>query len=938
MFLKDKEKNTMNRLLAFLRNTRGIAGMEYIFAMVSIVGITIAFVSVTNGVLREGVEVVSDDLANADSLAQNIGVPGLEDVDDVLALLPGGVPHAFIDEAYVFDFISFLSAPEGTSTNQLTWSMISGTLPGGMSFVDGVLTGTHTLSGPAQIVPVTIQVSDGISTVDQVYDLVFREPGIVLLPGITDLVIANEAYTFELDRFIQYPDGVMSGDVSWSVLSGALPPGMIMSSDTGDVTGTYVGFEDYVGVVTVQASSLEYTTSQTYTFTAQGVGMSLASAQLDDWIASTPVSLDFETFLTTSSSVPVESVEWSIEFDNSGQGSGTVEGLIVVGSTISGTPVQVSDEVVMIDVTAVYGDYTAQKTYTVSYTGSGLTLLPDSPPVARANIFYDFEFKDRLEVSDGIDAALAVWSLEAGILPSGLSFSAIDGRVSGTNTGLYDLSPSLTVRAQLPDGRFAQEEYTLTMIGAGAVASPTVLTDMSYGVPYSFDLKTTLTTRNPFDFETLTWQFSGGPLPSGISLNTQTGVISGTQTDVEDSVLNLLVVASDAADVTATAIHTVAVDGLEPFSFATGTTFSCMLDEKGAPYCFGSGVNGQIGNGTTSGTYASPTAVDISASGAGFVQIDVSGSTACGVQDDGDVWCWGDGDFGQLGNGAGADSSVPVKVVDTSMGGVVRISVASQHVCALTDTARVWCWGNEASGRLGHGETLSQENSPVPVSVVNMSADIIGVSVGDDFSCAWDVNNAGWCWGDNTVGTVGDGTQLSRSTPVGIAVGSGLTSVRQISAGNSHACALDLAGVGYCWGTHHSGRLGDTWTSAQLEPRAINATLMGTGLVDISAGSVHSCAINASDEVWCWGIGGNGRLGDGLSTNSDVPVKATDVFSGSLLGIDTSGSSNHTCVWSDDRSAWCWGQGSNGRLGTGASSNEVTPADVLVPALPGSSS
>lgn len=906
-----------------------MGGMEYILAMVSIVGITIAFVSVTNGALRQGVETVTSDLSRPDSLSQNIGAPEIEAPVSSFELEPGALPHAYAGQAYNFDFISLLSASEGTLSTQLTWSLTSGTLPAGLSFSDGVLSGTHNLIGPAQIVPLTVEVSLSGATTSQNYDLVLRDEGISLLPGTPDTILAGVPYGFRLVNFADFPDGVTNADVSWSVVSGAFQPGILMSSDTGVVAGTYTGFEDYQTVVEVMATAQGISSTQFYTFDALGSGIVLSATDTFEWEAGQPVSFDFSTLVSTSSSVSPHDLTWSVQFLKNDVYVFVPEGISVDGPVVAGTPVGLSDDNVVMRVQASYENYSAVRDYPIAFTGSGIALSSINPAIVRANILYDFSLKDRLSVGEGVDENLVTWSLVSGQLPSGLALNETTGKISGTYSGLYDLSPSITVRAALPGGAFAEREYTMTVIGAGVVANPSVLPTVPYDEYYTFDFKTTLTTREDFDASTLTWSLSGGPLPSGITLDTQTGVLSGTQSEGQDKMLSLLVVASDSQDIYASAFHTLKINGLEPFELYAGGTSTCLLDQNGKPWCVGSAANGKLGSGLTTGNALSFVAVDTQTSGEGFVQLDVGTETVCGLQDDGDVWCWGEGSLGQLGNGDGLDSATPVKVLRSAMGNVVRVEVGVNHACALDDMAQVWCWGSQNVGMLGNGVTGGQVNAPVKVNTTLMTRDIIGLDVGLDFACAWDTANQAWCWGVGTAGQLGAGSLSSSSTPVAVNTGTGMSTVKSISAGLFHTCALDVAGKAWCWGEGSGGRIGDSATAKRTSPQAVVATDIGVGLTDLKAGNTHSCALLSNGEVWCWGQGS--RLGLGTTAGSVVPVKVVDSTMGAVVGLGIGAGANHSCAWNENLEAWCWGFGGNGRLGTGTTSNQLAPAAVLMP-------
>ena len=162
-----------------------------------------------------------------------------------------------------------------------------------------------------------------------------------------------------------------------------------------------------------------------------------------------------------------------------------------------------------------------------------------------------------------------------------------------------------------------------------------------------------------------------------------------------------------------------------------------------------------------------------------------------------------------------------------------------------------------------------------------------------------------------------------------------LMSARQIGSGEgSRACAISLSNRAYCWGSGSSGQLGNNSTTNSSSPVAVNTTgvLAGKTIKQISAGSFHTCAIASDNKAYCWGSGTSGQLGNNLYTNSSIPVavNTTGVLAGKTIKQISNGSS-HTCAIASDDKAYCWGSGSFGALGNNSAANSSVPVRVYAP-------
>jgi alpha-tubulin suppressor-like RCC1 family protein len=251
----------------------------------------------------------------------------------------------------------------------------------------------------------------------------------------------------------------------------------------------------------------------------------------------------------------------------------------------------------------------------------------------------------------------------------------------------------------------------------------------------------------------------------------------------------------------------------------------------------------------------------------------------------GAVKCWGRNVYGELGNGSQTGSATPVAV--SGIANATAISAGGSHTCALLSTGAVKCWGYNADGELGNGSTTGPDCggycSATPVAVngittataITTNAHLPDTSIeGYGHTCALLSTGAVECWGLNGDGELGNGSTTGpdcggycSATPV--AVGS-ITNATAISAGGSHTCALLSTGAVECWGYNANGELGNgNTTGPNPAPMAVGSITNATA---ISAGGSHTCALLSTGAVECWGYNADGNLGNGDTTNSDLPI------------------------------------------------------------------
>ncbi len=259
-------------------------------------------------------------------------------------------------------------------------------------------------------------------------------------------------------------------------------------------------------------------------------------------------------------------------------------------------------------------------------------------------------------------------------------------------------------------------------------------------------------------------------------------------------------------------------------------------------------------------------------------------------------------------------------------------AAGSVNACSITLYGSVYCWGSNPYGGLGNNST-AQANAPVAVYTGGVLADkIIGkVSVGQYHSCAIDMAGVAYCWGYNAKGQLGDGTTNDSSKPVAVNMTGALNgkTLKAISSSYYNNCSIASDGKAYCWGDNGSGQLGNGTTTSSSIPVAVDASgvLSGKAIAAIAAGSGNSCAIASDGYVYCWG--GPSYIGNGSAQASLVPaaVDRGGVLAGKFA-TKLSVGGGFSCVIASDGKAYCWGVNSFGQLGNGLTATSLVPVAV----------
>lgn len=233
-------------------------------------------------------------------------------------------------------------------------------------------------------------------------------------------------------------------------------------------------------------------------------------------------------------------------------------------------------------------------------------------------------------------------------------------------------------------------------------------------------------------------------------------------------------------------------------SVATGVYQTCAIKQDATLWCWGDNTNGQLGTSDTN-----PSTTPIQVTGQGWSQASTNYLHTCAVKSDGTLWCWGINANLQ----AGTSSQFPWSPAQVGRAADWKeVTTGLYHSCATKTDGTLWCWGGNFSGQLGNDSIAvlptAQTSDLVQVSGTTWQ----NVSAGQSYTCAVMLGGTLWCWGENKHGQLGDKTTESKNTPVSV-VAAGQTWA-MVAAGVSHTCALTTGGSLSCWGDNSAGQLG----------------------------------------------------------------------------------------------------------------------------------
>jgi alpha-tubulin suppressor-like RCC1 family protein len=312
------------------------------------------------------------------------------------------------------------------------------------------------------------------------------------------------------------------------------------------------------------------------------------------------------------------------------------------------------------------------------------------------------------------------------------------------------------------------------------------------------------------------------------------------------------------------------------------------------------------------------------------------------IRADRSLWGWGDNSSGQIGDGTTVSRENPVPVLNADLSpfnGVVAISAGATHALALKSDGTVWAWGTNGSGRLGDGTTTTRVH---PVQVMTSSGPltaVVAIAAGGMGGMALRQDGTVWTWGDNTLGQLGNNTTVARSLAGQVV---GLQDVVAISLGTGrlpapaavvHALAVTATGAVMGWGNNDYSQLGSLASGLHRLPVQIPG-LGGVQARSVSAGGQHSLALTADGGILAWGGDDRGQLGTGSGSGAPgvTPAAVRRTDGTSLTGVVSfaAGETFGVAVTADG-SGWSWGDRSYGYLADGNDMSGSTAAQARRP-------
>tara|TARA_S200000501_G_scaffold104499_1_gene97892 strand:- start:5495 stop:7462 length:1968 start_codon:yes stop_codon:yes gene_type:complete len=354
---------------------------------------------------------------------------------------------------------------------------------------------------------------------------------------------------------------------------------------------------------------------------------------------------------------------------------------------------------------------------------------------------------------------------------------------------------------------------------------------------------------------------------------------------------------------------------------ALGHYHSCSILDNGTAICWGHDGNEQLGDGGNSDRHLRPAEPVSSSDGSKYHSIFANHRRTCALEFSGPLFCWGQNDNGESGDGTtNVYSSPTIPVEFPANRTVVTVGMGSHHTCAILDDGSLMCWGSDHDGRLGNGlEETSSQYTPVLIDIPD-NRNAISVDGGYTNTCVLFDDGGVMCWGRDHVGQNGDGgsSSTTHSPGANVALPEGRSAI-DLSVGAYHSCAvLDDSSI-TCWGWNERGQIGDNSTTNAPSPVMVKLP-DGAKATDVDAGVWHTCAVLENSSVYCWGWNKHKQV-----SGSEWEVHTPQYVNETISVVNVVAAETHTCALAENGTISCWGENSNGQLGIGSTQDKNIP-------------